>query len=141
MKKILALFLASIISVLTFSAETVNAEDYDTPVSDPIIEEYQFTLSASSVISTSGNTAYCSSSAVGKTGVYKISGAQFLEKKVLLAWVPVDSWTDYDDDNTLEMHNSKSGLASGTYHVRTSFIVYSGNSSETITVTGTSATI
>lgn len=142
MKKLFSCLAAVIMSISAITAINVNADDEtEYPISDPIIEEYQYTSCASSVTSTSGNTAYCSSSCVGITGVYRISGMQYLEKKSGFLWIPIENWSGNSYSNMLDMDNSKSGLSSGTYHTKTSFLVYYGNTSETITITGLSASI
>ncbi len=101
---------------------------------------YLYAYSASSVLGISGKTATCSSSCYGPS-VTKISATQYLEKSSSGKWNPVAIWGNSAVGSNLNMQHTKSGLAKGSYRLRTVFTVYSGSDyskSETITkISGT----
>lgn len=123
------------VSALTASA---IALDYDTPVSEEIIEDYAIFNSLTSGISISGNTATCTSTATAGTAS-SISATQRLQKYSgwLWFWDDVETWTQTENRTSFVMINSKSGLSSGTYRVVTEFTVTS-TSGQTETETATS---
>lgn len=93
---------------------------------------------AESKLSISGTTATCESILRGDTDVVKIVAEQYLQKQGFL-WI----WDTYDDttwtktvySNTLTMSNTKTGLSSGKYRLKTIFtLTDKQNKTETITV-------
>ena len=86
----------------------------------------------------SGTTAYCSSSTNGVDTV-KITVEQTLEKYSGWFWIwnNVDgaNWTKTVNDNTIRLSNTKSGLSSGTYRLKSVFtLTSSSGKTETITI-------
>lgn len=133
MKKIISLLAVAAISMSALSAMTISAK----PVQETIVTEaaqprYAYTATVSSTLTISGTTAYCTSKATGMSKTSTVEGTQYLEKKTLLWWDPVAEWSATSTSNSLNMNNTKSGLSSGTYRLRTVFTVYSGNNSEEV---------
>lgn len=86
----------------------------------------------------SGNTAYCTSTTDG-TDVVKITVEQTLEKHSGWFWIwdTVDgaSWTKTVNKSTISFSNTKSGLSSGTYRVKSVFTLTStSGKTETFTI-------
>lgn len=86
----------------------------------------------------SGTTACCTSSTTGVDTV-KITIEQTLEKYSGWFWIwnSVDgaSWTKTINSNSISMSNTKSGLSSGTYRLKSVFtLTSSSGKTETITI-------
>ncbi len=130
MKKKIAATLAAVAVFLTFSGTVYAENNQDTSIVESVQPRYAYTTSTTSTLIISGTTATCTSSAKGKTGVTKIEATQYLEKKISEdEWESIDHWHASVNGNILEgMTNTKSNLSSGTYRLRTVFVVYMGNS-------------
>ena len=93
----------------------------------------------------SGTTAYCSSSTNGVDTV-KITVEQTLERYSGWFWIwnNVDgaSWTKTVNMNTIRLSNTKSGLTSGTYRLKSVFMLTSSSGkTETITIYSAEKTV
>ena len=93
----------------------------------------------------SGTTASCTSSTTGVDTV-KITVEQTLEKYSGWFWIwnNVDgaSWTKTVNMNTIRLSNSKSGLSSGTYRLKSVFtLTSSSGKTETITIYSAEKTV
>lgn len=142
MKKIISVLAACIIAASQLGNTAVYAENMQTlAAAEEAQPWYLYTTTVTSVLSTSGTTGTCTSSAKGLSSVTKIEGTQYLEKKTLWWWDTVEEWSSSSSNNALHMNNSKSGLDSGTYRVRTVFTVYSGSSSEEVEKISSEVTI
>ena len=129
MKKFCAAITA--VSMLLSSANVVYAENSKDPyAAEPAYMEYDYIILTGSYLSINGKTAHCKSEAKGMEEVTKIEATQYLEKKTLWWWDPVDDWSLSVNGNNLEMTNYKSELGSGTYRLRTVFTVYVSGDSE-----------
>ena len=93
---------------------------------------YDYTSSTSVNLSVSNDTAYCTAQLIGYASTTKIVITMTLQKKTLLWWSEVDSWTTTYNDNVAMMSKSCS-VGSGKYRVKSKFVVYCGSDSETIT--------
>lgn len=102
---------------------------------------YLYTASVTSTLITSGTTVTCESTITCDSTVTRIYGTQYLEKKNGDKWDYVNSWSDSTSKNYLTMSNTEYDLDEGTYHLRTTFTVYSGSSSETIEKTSKEKTV
>ncbi len=106
-------------------------------VDEGISLAYEIATAPRSNLSISDNTAYCTSSTVGKNAV-SITVTQTLQKYWgLWIWNDVEDaeWSDQVDYNSIYLSNSKSGLDSGTYRVKSVFTLTDKNGeSETITI-------
>lgn len=115
---------------VTASAETISTYS--------IQPYYEKADEARSELSISGTTATCKSIAKGYPDVVKIVGEQYLQKQGFLwTWSTYDGaeWTNTSYSNTLSMSNTKTGLTSGKYRLKTIFtLTDSDGDTETITV-------
>lgn len=125
-KKLVSLICVMIVSIFCFGI-AVSAEI--------IAPCTLYTDSASSTLTISETTATCSSTAKGYANVTtKIVIKQTLQKKSSSGiWCKVASWSETDTGYKGSATNTKSGLSSGTYRLKTIFTVYAGSDYETIT--------
>lgn len=121
-------------SGMTASAETASAYSL-VDVASPF---YDVADQAYSEIEIVGNKADCVSRAYGDQ-IVKITVEQTLEKYSGWFWIwnNVDgaSWTKTVNTNTIRLSNTKSGLSSGTYRLKSVFMLTSSSGkTETITI-------
>ena len=102
------------------------------PVEETVQPMYKYTATALVSLSILNNTAQCISQISGYQSVTKVNITMTLEKKTLFWWSDVEKWTATYNSPVAQFAKSHS-VKSGTYRVKTKFIVYSGNNSETIT--------
>lgn len=123
-----------VISVVCMCS-TVSAQD--------ILTRTSYTASCSSVLSVSGTTGTCTSSATGYYGeTTKIVMVQYLQKKSASgSWSSVCSWSETYNSYRGYMAKTKYNLSSGTYRLKTVFTVYAGSNSEVLTKYSSSKTI
>ena len=93
---------------------------------------YDYTSSTTVNLSISDGTAKCSSRLIGYSTTTKIKITMTLQKKTLLWWSEVDSWTATYSDTVASLYKTCS-VESGKYRVKTVFVAYCGSDSETIT--------
>ena len=122
-KRVMAMFLAAVCLCLSFSV-SVSAETTDSIIHDEVAPAYEIVNSAVSNLSISGQTAYCTSKTDGINAV-SITVEQTLEKYSGWFWIWNDvdgaSWTETINGSTISVSNTKSGLSSGTYRLKTVF--------------------
>ena len=133
MKKVLSLLLCL---VLCFSFSTaVSAEVFSNSSVQPYYDQAR---DATSVLYINGAAATCKSEVSGYPDVTKIIAVQTLEKQGFLwIWGTYDSttWTKTVYSKNLTMSNTKSGLASGKYRLKTVYtLTDKQGKTETITV-------
>lgn len=142
-KKIMTTLLTAIILCMSFS---VSASAETTALfADDVAPAYEIAYNVTSSLSISGNTAYCTSKSDGINAV-SITVVQKLEKYSgwFAIWNAVDgaSWTETFNNNTIYVANTKSGLSSGTYRLKSVFTLKAANGkTETITVYSEEKTI
>lgn len=133
MKKVISLLICLLMCV-SFSA-TASAQTVSASVAQPY---YEMTSIATSELVINGTTATCRSTIRGFSDVTKITAEQYLEKNAG-AWF----WGTYDNaawiktvySNVLAMSNTKTGLTSGKYRLKTIFKLTDKNGkTENITV-------
>lgn len=99
--------------------------------------EYEIANSCTSNLEIVNGTAQCTSIAKG-TDAVSITVTQTLQKYWgLWIWDDVDgaTWTETTDISSVCLYNTKSGLKSGTYRVKSTFVLTDENGkSETITI-------
>lgn len=99
---------------------------------------YEMAANASSDLSISGTTATCVSRVNGLSGVVKITVNQYLQKQGFLwIWTTYDGaeWTETVSSDSLFVSNTKTGLTSGNYRLKSVFTLTDKNGkTETITV-------
>lgn len=135
-KKILAILFGGMI-LCTSLATSAYAETTSTIVEDEVAPAYEIADYATSSLSISGTTAYCTSTASG-LGVVSITVEQTLQKQGFLwLWYGVDgaSWKTTVNKSSISVSNTKSGLSSGKYRLKSVFtLTDSTGKTETITV-------
>lgn len=144
MKKIISILAAAIITACTLTA-SAYAADLDVPIGEEFIEEYAIFDSLQSSLAISGNTATCNSKATAEYAI-TITATQTLEKYSGWFWnwdsVSGATWTKTQNTTALIMCNTKSGLSSGTYRLKTVFTVTStSGQTETVTIYSSERTV
>lgn len=133
MRKVISI-LMSLLMCFSLSV-TASAQTVSTSIVQPY---YEKAVDAWSNLSISGTTATYKSDVMGDSDVVKIVAEQYLQKQGFL-WI----WTTYDGaestkttyTNTLAMSNTKTGLSSGKYRLKTIFtLTDKQGETETITV-------
>lgn len=143
-KKIMAILLTAICFCMSFSI-SASAETTTPFFADDVAPAYEIAYNVTSSLSISGNTAYCTSKSDGINAV-SITVVQTLEKYSgwFAIWNAVDgaSWSETFNNKTIYVANTKSGLSSGTYRLKSVFTLKSANGkTETITVYSEEKTI
>lgn len=114
---------------------TASAQTIPTGIVQPY---YENAREARSTLTINGTTAICESNVKGYSDVTKIEAVQTLQKQGLFwTWSKYDGaeWTKTVYSNTLAMSNTKTGLSSGKYRLKTVFTLTNKNGeTETITV-------
>ncbi len=140
MKKIISAVL-SLAMILSSVTSVYAEEDYDIPEDETIIEEYLYTYKLSNSLGITNHTASCMSTVLGYPGVTtKIRIEQTLQKKNKSSWSDKVIFTNIYNTYVAIYSTQKSGLASGTYRLKTVAKVYSGNNYETITIYSSTCT-
>lgn len=108
-------------------------------VSVPVVQPYyEKAANASSELFISGTTATCQSSLRGYPDVVEITAVQTLEKQGFLwIWSTYDNttWSKTVNSSMLTMSNTKTGLSSGKYRLKTVFtLTDKQGKTETITI-------
>lgn len=133
MRKVISMLMCLLLC-FSFSV-TASAKTISTNMAQPY---YEMAFSAESKLSISGTTATCKSTLRGDPNVTKIVAVQTLEKQGFLwIWSTYDgtTWTKTVYSNTLTMSNTKTGLTSGKYRLKTVFtLTDKQGKTETITV-------
>lgn len=121
-------FMLSILSV-SVSAEKKKPDDTVQPM-------YEIATNPMSRLTLSGTEANCKSDTNGKS-ITSITATQTLQKLQGNAWTSVSgaSWTSTVSTSNISIQNTKSGLTSGTYRLKTVFKLTDKNGkTETVTV-------
>lgn len=137
MKKFIAIAaVLAAISAVSLNAAAANVPDY--VYANSIAPLYETASDAISTLTISGKTAKCESKLIGHSDVKSCKVVQTLEKKWgLWIWNEVDgaSWTKTVYSDTIRLSNTKSGLDSGTYRLKSVFTLKSSSGdTEKITV-------
>lgn len=131
MKKHLFAVTTALLLICAMPIAAAHAEpEVDVVVTEPVVEEYSYTISITSDLSFNGSSATCKSKVRGNSDCTKIVATQRLQKKTSDGWSDVHTWylTEYSD--TLSMTNYATVTEKGTFRVRIDAIVYSGSSYE-----------
>ena len=135
-KKILAMLLCGLILCTSLTA-SAYAETTAPIVESEVAPAYEIASNAQSSLNFIGTTAYCTSNAGGIETV-SITVEQTLQKQGFLwLWYKVDdaSWTATVNKSNISVSNTKSGLSSGKYRLKSVFtFTNKSGKSETITV-------
>lgn len=130
----IVLLLTSLLMCFSLSL-TASAQNVPTSIVQPY---YENTCDASAELYINGTTAICESTLRGFSNVTKIVAVQTLQKQGFLwMWSTYDNtgWTKTVYASSLLMSNTKMGLSSGNYRLKTVFTVTnSAGKVENITV-------
>ena len=133
MRRIISLLMC-LLMCFSFSV-TASAQMIPASIVQPY---YENASEAKSELKISGTTATCKSTLRGSPSVTKIVAEQTLQKQGFLwIWSTYDGaeWTKTVFSNTLAMSNTKTGLSSGKYRLKTVFtLTDKQGETETITV-------
>jgi hypothetical protein len=125
MKKLVSIVF-SVILIFSVIAPAY-AEDLETPVEDPIIEEYQGIRYITADISISGSSATCYGVVDGRSS-YSYSMTVYLQKLSGSNWNSIASWSATGSGNLgVSLTKAKNGLTSGTYRCKVYVSVYDSN--------------
>ena len=137
MKRIVVLA-AVLIAISTVSVNAAATAVPESVYADSIAPYYETAFDAVSTLTLSGKTVKCESKLRGHSDVKSCKVEQTLEKKLgLWIWNEVDgaSWSHIISGSSGKVTNSKSGLESGTYRLKSVFTLTTLNGeTETITV-------
>ena len=137
MKRIVVLA-AVLIAISTVSVNAAATAVPESVYADSIAPYYETAFDAVSTLTLSGKTVKCESKLIGHSDVKSCKVVQTLEKKWgLWIWNEVDgaSWSHIISGSSGKVTNSKSGLESGTYRLKSVFTLTTLNGeTETITV-------
>lgn len=138
LKKRIASLLAVVILCMNFSvvsyADTITVTSLE---NHGVSSAYEIASSCRADLTIQNGTAYCTSAAEGTVAV-SITVTQTLQKHWgLWIWNDVDgaSWTRTENRSSVRLSNTKTGLTSGTYRVKSVFTLTDKNGkTETLTV-------
>ncbi len=140
LKKYLALILSAVMAC-SVMCTSVSAEASLQVIQEEISPAYEIAQDAKSFLTISSGTATCESKCNGLSETVKITAVQTLQKYWgLWIWEDVKdaSWTKTVNGKSISMSNTKSGLSSGTYRLKSEFMLTnSSGKTETITVYST----
>ena len=143
-RKMLAAFISvvmmcSVVSVPAFAVDETQI------VTDLVSPAYEYAMKTENYLTITSSNADCKSLCEGMAGVTQITVEHTLEKHWgLWIWSEVDgaSWTKTVYSDTIRLSNTKSGLDSGTYRLKSVFtLTNSSGKSETITIYSEEETI
>lgn len=144
LKKSFALLLSAF---MMFSCTSIpaSAETTTYALNEGIAPAYEYADTAESMLYISSNAAECISSCTSSSDIVQITVEQTLQKFWgLWVWNDVDdaSWTENERGSSISFVNTKSGLPSGTYRVKSVFtLTSSSGKTETITIYSEEKTI
>lgn len=125
MKKLVSIVFSVILLFSVFAP--AYAEDLETPVEDPIIEEFQGMHSVIAILDLSGSNASCQGKLDGKPS-YSYSMTMSLQKQNGSSWSTVVSWSETGTGiNGIDLTKVKNGVTCGTYRCKVFVRVYDSN--------------
>lgn len=144
LKKSFALLLSAF---MAFSSTSIpaSAETATYALNEGIAPAYEYADTAKSMLYISSNSAECISRCTSSSDVVQITVEQTLQKFWgLWVWNDVDGalWTATERGSSISAVNTKNGLTSGTYRMKSVFtLTSSSGETETITVYSEEKTI
>lgn len=138
MKKRIISLLTILVMAFCMSAVTY-AEVPTVSLEQPEFEEseiqpyYTYAKECTAVLQIASDTAYCDVSVTGSTSVTKIEITMTLQKKTLWWWGDKEEWTT-TVSSTMAGITKTASVSSGTYRVKGVCKIYSGSSSESVTI-------
>ncbi len=129
-KKILSVVMVMVLCCcITLPA---NAQGLSTS-SSSVQPRFSYTASVSATLTNSSGKAICGTIVEGYKGITtKIKVTMTFQKKVLLLWTDIQTWSTSVNDYYLSFHKTISHNG-GKYRVKSQIVSYSGSASESIT--------
>ncbi|MBR1433047.1 MAG: hypothetical protein IJ784_01275 [Ruminiclostridium sp.] len=141
MKKFVTAFLIGTMSIASF---TVDAGAYAKEHNVVVVQDVGQLTKTSSLMLKSNEAVCKSTCSRSSEESTSITAVQTLEKKTSWYYQSVSgaTWSTTVNTQSLSMRNSKTGLSSGTYRLKTVFTVkYKNGKSETVTVYSAERTV
>ena len=143
-KRVLAIVLVAMCLCLS-SSLSVFAETTHSNIDVGVSPAYEIAKNPTSNLSINGQTAFCTSTTDGVETV-SITVEQTLEKYSGWFWIWNDvdntSWTRTVNESTISFSNTKSGLSSGKYRLKSVFTLTKSNGeTETIEIYSVEKTV
>lgn len=136
MKKSFAAALCLVMCLVAFPVPQAMAAAPDATVESEIMPRMQYIYDADLDFSVSNGTAYLYAVVNGHSAVAtKCEVTIELQKKGLLFWDTVETWTSTENGRRAEVDVSCGVTAGGTYRAVATVTVWSGSDSETQTMT------
>lgn len=141
-KKILAILFGGMLLCTNLSVSAYADTTYSF-VESEVAPAYESAYSVTGILTISGTTAYCTSSGKGPD-IVSITVEQTLQKQGFLwIWSTYGArWTKSVNADSIAMSNTKTGLSSGKYRLKTSLTLTDKyGKTETVTVYGDSRSV
>ncbi len=131
MRKIVSIIMVMIMVLTPMKASAAEYSTYDLS-----------SCNKTSALTISNSTATCRSVFLGSADVSKVKVEQHLQKKSLLIWSNVSSFSTTITGKNASFTNTKSSLSSGSYRLKSVFTVtMSDGQTETVTVYSDTKTV
>ena len=131
MKKIISLLTTVVLLITTMTTGLCAQAAVENGESE-IMPCYTYVSDHKAILKLNGTTATCQSYVNGYSSTTKITMKMTLQKKTVLWWSEVTSWSTTVNGTTAALNKTKS-LDSGTYRIKMTATVYSGSNSEEVT--------
>ena len=130
-RKLLSLIIVLMVAALVYIP--VFAEDMDSPVDEPIIQEYQYISTINTSLNISGGKASASVTVDDlNNNTTKIYATMTLQKKSGGSWSNIEKWDKTTYSRTLTLSKTKA-ISKGTYRLKCVIKAYKNANCETIT--------
>lgn len=126
------------LALVVFMLFTFNIGVY---AQNTIQPRYSYTSSIGSRLAVQSQHAVCSGVITGNSGVTKITAKITLQKRGVLKWNDVTTWTNTVNGNILNLEYRYGPIDSGKYRVVIEATVYAGSSSENVSKTSSVVTV
>ena len=130
-RKLLSLIIVLMVAALVYIP--VFAEDMDSPVDEPIIQEYQYISTINTSLNISGGKASASVTVDDlNNNTTKIYATMTLQKKSGGSWSNIEKWEKTTYGRTLTLSKTKA-VSKGTYRIKCVIKAYKNSDCETKT--------
>ncbi len=142
-KRWISVLIALMLAIVAMPVSAVCAKGAnESAVNQDVQPRYLYAEEINNSLTINGTAATCYSIAKAQPGVTRIVITHYLEKKVSGSWTSIADWTKQTtSDRELTMTTGRTGLASGTYRLRTVATYYCGSASEQLEYISDSKTV
>lgn len=142
-KRWISVLTALMLAIVAMPVSAVCAKEAHEPTTNMDVQpRLTYGYEPTNSLTINGTAATCVSTATKKSGTTKIVLTHYLEKKVNGSWTSIADWTKQSTtDYVLTMTTGRTGLASGTYRLRTVATYYCGSASEQLEYISSSMTV